>query len=166
MTEIATQSRGAKMPPSGVGSDGLQAIHQARVVQQVLANGTASVLPEEVIRAMAVGINMGNTLEAPVEGEWRAPASESLFDAYLAAGFRSVRVPVRWDNHTARTPPYSIDAAWLDRVAEVVGWSTKRGLVTIVNSHHDTWLDDPAAFEGMLPRFEAIWRQVGGHTHY
>lgn len=117
-------------------------------------------LPADLINVMHVGINLGNTLEAPTEGAWAPPATEALFDAYKAAGFKFVRVPVRWDNHTGRAAPYTIDGTWMDRVAEVVGWSVRRGLITILNTHHDVWLDDPANFDAMLPRFEAIWTQV------
>jgi len=101
--------------------------------------------PAELVKRMAVGINLGNTLDATTEGAWGNVASEDLFDAYKAAGFKSVRVPVRWDEHTAHTPPYTVNATWLKRVAEVVGWSTSRGLVTIVNTHHDVWLDSPVS---------------------
>lgn len=51
--------------------------------------------------------------EAPVEGAWAPPATEALFDAYVAAGIRVVRIPMRWDNHTDTTAPYSIDPVWM-----------------------------------------------------
>jgi len=99
--------------------------------------------PAELVKRMGVGINLGNTLDATTEGAWGNVASEDRFDAYKAAGFKSVRVPVRWNEHTAHTPPYAVNATWLKRVAEVVGWSTSRGLVTIVKTHHDVWPDSP-----------------------
>jgi endoglucanase len=33
------------------------------------------------------------------------------------AGFDTIRLPVDWDSHTSRTPPYTIDPAWMDKVA-------------------------------------------------
>merc|ERR1711934_915740 len=33
-------------------------------------------------------------------------------------------------------------------------------MVTILNTHHEKWLDDPSAFNGKLPRLEAIWTQI------
>jgi endoglucanase len=112
-----------------------------------------------------VGINLGNVLEEAVERPAPHDAEERFFDAYKAAGFGLVRVPVRWDNHTLRAAPYTVDPVFLARVAEVAGWATSRGLRAIVNSHHDDWLDvaDDAAFNASLPRFVAIWQQVADH---
>jgi len=45
------------------------------------------------------------TLEAPYEGSWSKSAMEYYFD-FKAAGYKNVRIPVRWDNHTMRTYPY------------------------------------------------------------
>lgn len=107
-----------------------------------------------------LGINLGNVLEAPLEGQWAPPAMASYFPAYAAAKFSVVRIPVRWDNHTSRSAPYTINATWMARVRTVVTWSTSVGLPVIINSHHDDWVDDPVNFPAMLPRFKAIWTQV------
>ena len=121
----------------------------------------ALALAAPMAAAMPMGINLGNTLEEALERPTQQ-AQERFFAAYQAAGFSLVRVPVRWDNHTLPVAPYTVDAAWLARVATVVGWGTSRGLRVIVNSHDDRWLDsaDDAAFAAALPRFLAIWRQV------
>jgi len=111
-------------------------------------------------RAGAIGINLGNVLEAPTEGAWAPKAQEYYFDDYKTVGFTFVRIPVRWDEHTMTAPPYTIDAAFLARVHEVQGWAAARGLATVVNSHHDDWLDNATAFDAALPRFKAIWTQV------
>lgn len=71
-----------------------------------------------------------------------------------------MRIPVRWDKHTGVSPPYTIDTVFMERVAQVVGWSLGRGLVTVVNSHHDDWLDNQTTFDAGLPRFQAIWTQI------
>ena len=108
------------------------------------------------------GINLGNTLDAPHEGDWAPAAQESFVAAFAAAGFSTMRLPVTWDAHTAPSPPYAIAPEFLARVQTVANWSVARGLQTIVNSHHDEWLDvaDDALFQARLPRFQAIWRQV------
>jgi hypothetical protein len=112
----------------------------------------------------AVGINLGNTLELPVEGPAPHRADERYIDAFATAGFTLVRLPVRWDNHTLAHAPFTVDAAWLARVKTVVGWATSRGLRVVVNSHDDRWIDvADAAFAAALPRFR--WFSVdGGHT--
>ncbi len=42
-----------------------------------------------------LGVNLGNVLEAPLEGQWAPVAVEGLFDAYLAAKLTVIRIPVR-----------------------------------------------------------------------
>jgi hypothetical protein len=112
--------------------------------------------------SLGVGTNLGNTLEAPLEGQWAPAAQEVFFDDFVAAGFATVRIPVRWDNHTLPAPPFTVDAAWMARVQTVAGWCTARGLQCIINSHWDAWLDtnSTADFAAALPRYAAIWTQV------
>jgi endoglucanase len=118
----------------------------------------------DVARAVVLGVgtNLGDTLEAPFEGAWHRPAQEYYFSDFKAAGFSTVRIPVRWDNHTGLTPPYTINATWLERVKTVVGWCLAQDLQCIINSHWDTWLDqaNSSLFEAALPRYRAIWEQV------
>jgi endoglucanase len=106
------------------------------------------------------GINLGNVLEAPTEGAWAPPAQSSYFDQYKMKGFTTVRIPIRWDQHTQTEAPYQINATWLARVQEVVGWSLQRNFNTIINAHHDDWMDNSTTFTQMLPRYLAIWQQV------
>ena len=63
----------------------------------------------EMVAKMGMGINLGNTLEAPYEGSWSKEAMEYYFDDYKDAGYKNVRIPIRWDNHTMNTYPYTID---------------------------------------------------------
>lgn len=97
----------------------------------------AATSPAEFVKEMRIGINLGNVLDAPTEGAWAQRAQEYYFDDYAAAGFKSVRVPIRWDKHTATASPWAVEPSFMDRVEEVVGWSLKRGLRTILNTHHD-----------------------------
>jgi endoglucanase len=99
-------------------------------------------------------------LEAPLEGDWAPPAQSYYFDDYASVGLQWVRIPVRWDNHTMTAPPYTINATWMARVQQVVGWSLAHGFPTIINTHHDDWLDTTTDFAAQLPRFQAIWQQV------
>src|SRR5665647_806662 len=70
----------------------------------------AQLTPQEAAVQMQKGINLGNTLEPPLEGGWNNPAAqEYYFDMYKDAGFTCVRVPVRWDQHTQASYPYKID---------------------------------------------------------
>jgi hypothetical protein len=78
---------------------------------------------------------------------------------YKSAGFQVVRVPVRWDPHTASTPPYKIDETWLKRVEEVVDWGLKRDLFVIVNAHHEEWIKSNYS-QANRDRFDSIWSQI------
>ncbi len=101
----------------------------------------AQLTPQEAAIQMQKGINLGNTLEPPLEGGWNNPAAqEYYFDMYRDAGFTCVRVPVRWDEHTQDSYPYKIDEAWLQRVEQVVDWGLSRGLFIIINAHHEEWI--------------------------
>lgn len=121
---------------------------------------TAQLTPAEAIASMGRGINLGNTLEPPLEGDWNnGPALESYFDAYLDAGFTNVRIPVRWDKHTQESSPYTVDESWMDRVEEVVDWGLSRGLYVTLNGHHEDWLKDDYS-EANKSRYDNIWRQI------
>ncbi len=57
------------------------------------------------------GINMGNMLEAPQEGEWGVRLDEAYFKVIADAGFQNVRIPIKWSVRTATTPPSTAGAA-------------------------------------------------------
>lgn len=111
-------------------------------------------------RAQAIGINLGNVLEAPTEGAWAPVAEEYYFDDYVSKGFTHVRVPVRWDKHLGTSPPYTIDPVFLSRVHEIVSWGLSRNLTLIINTHHDDWMDSTVNYTTVLPRFLSLWNQV------
>lgn len=114
--------------------------------------------PAPITRCM----NFGSALEAPVEGEWGYTVRRSDLQRLHAAGFDTVRLPVRWSVHTGLNPPYGINPELLARVDEIIGWADEIGLNIVVNVHHyDALNSDPDVHE---PRLEAIWDQLA--THY
>ncbi|GAB4169259.1 MAG: hypothetical protein Kow00108_02830 [Calditrichia bacterium] len=116
--------------------------------------------PAEMVKAITRGINVGNTLEPPLEGEWNnGPMQEYYFDDIKEAGFTVVRIPVRWDKHTDSLPPYQVDDSWMDRVEQVVDWALERQLYVILNAHHEWWLVQDFNSEKKR-RFESIWNQI------
>ncbi|MGZ9165817.1 MAG: glycoside hydrolase family 5 protein [Anaerolineales bacterium] len=107
------------------------------------------------------GVNMGNMLEAPNEGEWGLFVQEEYFDLIKEAGFDFVRLPIRWNTHAEEYPPFTIDPAFFARVDEVVSWALERNLTIIVDFHHYeeiAW--DPWSHKD---RLIGIWKQVAGH---
>ncbi|RUL89806.1 glycoside hydrolase family 5 protein [Tautonia sociabilis] len=104
------------------------------------------------------GINLGNALEAPEIGAWGMELEESYFDEIAQAGFDSVRIPIRWSAHAARSAPYAIDPGFFKHVDWAIDQALSRGLLAVVNFHHiEELYADP---EGERGRFLALWRQV------
>jgi hypothetical protein len=113
---------------------------------------------------MGLGINMGNRID--LAGSLPRAVNEAYFEAYATQGFTNVRIPVCWDGHTNKTAPYTVDPVFLDQVFQYVQWSTSRNMVTVLNTHHEDWLDTAGAnFDAELPRLVAIWQQVCDCRH-
>lgn len=116
---------------------------------------------QSLTNVLGRGINMGNMLEAPREGEWGVKLDEAYFQTIASAGFQNVRIPCKWSARTAATPPYAIDAGFLARVDRAIEAALGAGLKVVLNIHHyDEIMKDPA---GQRDRFLAIWRQLAEH---
>lgn len=104
------------------------------------------------------GVNFGNMLEAPSEGDWGLTVRDAFFERVAKAGMDHVRLPVSWDGHQQQSAPYTIDARFMDRVNECVDQALAHGLKVIVNVHHDDALNkDPRGEEA---RALATWEQI------
>ncbi|KZL80113.1 endoglucanase b [Colletotrichum incanum] len=125
----------------------------------------------DYVKAMNPGWNLGNTLDAiPNEGSWNnPPVVEKTFDDVKAAGFKSVRIPVSYNDHfTSAAPNYTVDAVWLQRVSDVVDMATARGLYVLTNVHHDSWnwadvtkATTDADLQTLNDKFYNLWLQIG-----
>src|SRR5512140_2404129 len=73
--------------------------------------------------ALRRGMNLGNMLEAPNEGDWGLMVRPGYFSLIRQAGFDFVRLPIRWSAHADPEPPYGIYPNFLDRIDQVVGWA-------------------------------------------
>jgi len=112
----------------------------------------------EQARRLGRGVNMGNSLEAPKGVSWGRTFGPDDFDRIRAAGFDSVRIPVRWADYAAKEAPFAIDPAFMDKVHGLVRQALDRKLAVVLNVHHYEALDaDPV---GQRPRFVALWRQI------
>lgn len=112
-------------------------------------------------KSLPVGtcVNMGNSLEPMVETGWGgAPIIEADFARIKAAGFDTIRLPVRWHNKSEKTAPYTVDPEWMDRVQQVVDWALASDLNVILNSHHfDPIHEDPL---GVAEWHGGVWKQI------
>lgn len=117
--------------------------------------------PFEQNRALGRGVNLGNALEAPSEGEWGMMIQEEYLQLIKDAGFSSVRIPVRWNAHALQEEPFTIEEYFFERVDKVIGWALERNLQVVLNIHHyNALMEAPAQHRR---RFLAIWRQISGH---
>jgi endoglucanase len=104
------------------------------------------------------GINLGNALEAPKEGDWGVTLKPEYFKAIKEAGFDTVRLPVRWSAHALPDVPYTIDAKFAERVDWAIDQALDNKLNIIVNVHHYDEMDkDPDKHQA---RLVALWEQI------
>ena len=113
-----------------------------------------------------MGINIGNTMEPPNEGEWvNSKITESYIKFLKATGFNAIRLPCSWNwNHLSDREKAKIDPAWLNRVKEVVGWCVNNDMYVIVNIHWDNgWLENnitQAKKDSVNAKQKALWEQI------
>jgi endoglucanase len=107
------------------------------------------------------GVNFGNALDSPNEGEWGVVLKEEYFDLVKQAGFNSIRLPVRWSAHSLDKPPYTIDPDFMKRVDWAVNCALSRNLPVILDIHHYAELyTEPLAHK---ERFLGLWKQIAEH---
>lgn len=135
----------------------------------------------ELTEKMGNGINLGNTHEAyrgwksktnqPVERYetiWGQPkTNKAIFEAYKAAGFDSVRIPVAWTNMmNYEKGDYTINPALLDRIEEVVNYALDSDLYVIINDHWDgQWWgmfgsQNPDDRKEAVKLYKSMWTQI------
>jgi endoglucanase len=115
------------------------------------------------------GINFGNMLEAPQEGDWGLRAEQRFIELVGTSGLTTnVRLPVRWSNHASPDAQAVIDAKFFARVDTVVDALLARGVTVVLNVHHYRQLDGDALDPGeqavdarvLRARLLAMWQQI------
>lgn len=146
-------------------------------VQQPVAEGNGEKKPvttegqaAEIAASIKAGWCLGNTLdcydidwvEDDFETAWgNVRTTQEIIDTVKAAGFNAVRIPVSWTDHMDDSG--NVEAAWMDRVQEVVDYAMDDGLYTILNVHHDdyTWIHPVyAEEEAVTVKFVHLWEQI------
>lgn len=110
----------------------------------------------EMSRRLGRGINIGNALDAPDAPGVRLAARH--LELVRAAGFDTVRLPVKWSARAGAEAPYAIDGAFFGQVDRAVGLALERGLNVVLNVHHYDELHEDVG--GQSARFLGLWRQV------
>ncbi|WP_410571284.1 glycoside hydrolase family 5 protein [Amycolatopsis sp. cmx-4-61] len=128
----------------------------------------------QIVAEMGAGWNLGNQLEAssngvPSETAWGQPTvTQALIDKVKAAGFRTIRIPVSYLNYIGAGPDYTVNAAWLNRVQQVVDYAYNRGLYVLVDMHGDgyktvngSWLICDSGNQATVKaKYQKVWQQV------
>lgn len=139
----------------------------------------------EAVKNMAVGWNLGNTLDAHnaqretdiVRSEtwWGQPVTTpQLMVMMKNAGFGAIRIPVTWFPHM--NDAGKVDEAWMKRVRQVVDYVLDAGMYCILNVHHDTGADSyddqgnlkhhhwlhasMSTYNSEKARYEYLWKQI------
>jgi endoglucanase len=104
------------------------------------------------------GINLGNRLEAPNEGDWGGVIQAEDFPFIARRGFDHVRIPIRFSGHAVAGSPYTIDAAFFNRIDTVLNQAAAANLAVVIDMHA---YDDLAAnVAAHRDRFVALWTQI------
>ena len=109
----------------------------------------------ETAKAISLGWNLGNTLEAP-DGEtsWGAPiTTQEIINKVKDLGFNAVRIPCAWNQ-----PQYleadgkTISSDWMNHVKEIVDYCINADMYAIVNIHWDGgWQDQSCDASTLTP---------------
>jgi endoglucanase len=104
------------------------------------------------------GINLGNRLEAPNEGDWGGTVLAEDFPFIAKRGFDHVRIPIRFSGHASTASPYIIDATFFSRIDTVLNQAAAANLAVVVDMHaYDELATDVATHRD---RFTALWTQI------
>ena len=107
---------------------------------------------------MRRGINLGNALDVDPTAAAIAAVDEADLDVIVAAGFDTLRLPVRWTAHSAERPPFTLDESFARLVDDAIGAALDRGLEVIIDLHHAS--DITMNPDEQEQRFGAIWTQI------
>lgn len=110
---------------------------------------------------MRRGVNLGNALEAPNEGDWGYRIELAHLDAIRDAGFDGVRLPVRFDAHAGSTPPFAFGGAFWRRIDQIVNHALELGLKVQLDMHHYERLISESARQ--RERFLGMWSVIAHH---
>ena len=147
------------------------------IIPDPLPNFDSKISAADLVKAMQVGINIGNSLDAyeknsignvglSTEMSWGNPKiTKNLIDALKKKGFKTVRLSVTWHNHMDRN--YNIDSLWMARVKEVVDYAINNDMYVILNMQNDNAIYDLKSaiisvkeYQNVEDNFTYAWAQI------
>ena len=120
-----------------------------------------------IANSLGRGINLGDMLDAPQEGQWGLKLEPDYIDK-VGSLFNTVRLPVRWSNHASRGADATLDPQFAQRVDRAVDALLAKGVYVILDMHHYTQLfgdsvhpqEAPVDPEVLDARLINLWRQI------
>lgn len=121
----------------------------------------------DVAHTLGRGINLGNMLDAPREGDWGVRLLPAYIDI-VGIKFNTVRLPVRWSNNAVPSADATLDEFFAKRVEKVVDALLAQGIYVILDFHHYSQIhgdklhrnEFEVAPDVLEARFLNIWRQI------
>jgi endoglucanase len=104
------------------------------------------------------GMNFGDAMDAPNEGDWGWMLSAGDFKTVHDAGFDHVRVPMRISSHAEARAPFRIQGKFLKRIDWVIDQALSNDLAVIIDMHH--YVPMMAAPKVHGDRLVGLWRQI------
>jgi len=103
-------------------------------------------------------MNIRNALESPKGVTWNGRIENHYFDVIKAAGFDSVRIPVRFSDYAINNPNYQLEEEFVAKIDHYINYALEAGLTVILDLHHFTELmEEPYEYREC---FIAIWEQL------
>ncbi len=127
-----------------------------------------SMTATELVDAMGLGTNLGNTFDAwntggKVETAWgNLPTTQAMIDGMHNYGFDSLRLPVTWYEHWD-SATQTIDDDYIARIKEVIDYCYANDMYVVMDMHWDwesggsLWLNAGASAEA---QFRAMWSDI------
>lgn len=140
------------------------AAHPSQGISQEISQGIPSA--ELLNRDMGLGFNLGNVFD---NGQNASDPVEikSLIDLYLSAGMRHVRIPVTWGGSVRgsvladRQGNINRKNPRLAQLKTVVDYALAKGLVVVLNTHHEHWLKDRYDASPVYDNaFSTLWKEI------
>lgn len=126
--------------------------------------------PEQIVSAINVGWNLGNSLDCyddtftkvSTETSWgNAKITEEMIMGVKNSGFNAIRIPVTWGEHMDDNN--IISSEWLDRVQEVVDYAYNNNMFVILNMHHDDYIwfnPTEEEYPQDSEKLKSLWKQI------
>ncbi len=120
----------------------------------------------EITKDMKAGWNLGNSLESDYnETYWGNPTiTKEMIDAIAAKGFKTIRIPVRWDDNYSDPSTYTVSETYMNKVEEVFNYALSNDMYVIINVHHNDLQTkisyDRQEIEKIKEELKALWKQI------